>query len=116
MHRMVKGNVLNLTKPFEHTIVIDAMSRYSETATFSFSTPVRDMYKLISEMAGHIAYGGRRLGRLMIDWVVSKALDLSQYAACRLVVVESVEDKVETYRQWGFEPIEEKRNMFLRIS
>jgi hypothetical protein len=75
---------------------------------------------LISEMAGHIAYVGRGLGRLMIDWVVSKALDLSQYAACRLVVVESVEDRVETYRHWGIEPIEnfeEKRNtMFLRIS
>ncbi len=68
---MVKGNVLSLTKPFEHTIVIDAMSRYSETASFSFSTHVRDMYKLISEMEGEDS------GGLMIDWAaISKALDL----------------------------------------
>lgn len=75
---------------------------------------------LIGEMARHIDYAGRGLGKLMIDWVVSKALDLSQYAGCRLIIVESEEDKIEMYKHWGFEPIEnfeEKRNtMFLRIS
>jgi hypothetical protein len=45
---------------------------------------------LISEMAGHIDYAGRGVGRIMLGWVVSLALDLSQYAACRLVIVESV--------------------------
>jgi hypothetical protein len=32
---------------------------------------------LISEMARHIDYRGRELGKLMVDWVVSKAVDLS---------------------------------------
>jgi hypothetical protein len=75
---------------------------------------------LISEMAGHIDYVGRGLGRLMVAWVVSKALDLSQYAACRLIIVESLEDKVGVYKHWGFQPIdnfEEKRyTMYLRIA
>ena len=75
---------------------------------------------LISEMARHVDYRGLGVGKLMIDWVVSKAVDLSQYVACRLIIVESQEDKIEVYRRWGFEPIEnfeERRNtMFLRIS
>jgi GNAT superfamily N-acetyltransferase len=75
---------------------------------------------LIGEMAGHIDFRRLGLGKLMIDWVVSKAVDLSQYVACRLIIVESEEDKIEVYRHWGFEPIEnfeERRNtMFLRIS
>jgi len=74
---------------------------------------------LIGEMAGHIEYSGRGLGKLMIDWVVSKAVDLSQFVACKLVIVESEEDKIDVYKHWGFEPIEnfeEKRNtMFLEI-
>jgi hypothetical protein len=56
----------------------------------------------------------------MVAWVVSKALDLSQYAACRLIIVESLEDKVGVYKHWGFQPIdnfEEKRyTMYLRIA
>jgi hypothetical protein len=74
---------------------------------------------LISEMAGHIDHKGRGLGKLMLDWVVSIALDLSKYAACKLIIVESKEDKVGMYAHWGFKPIkhfEEKRNtMFLII-
>ena len=75
---------------------------------------------LISEMATHIDYTGMGLGRLMIEWVVSIAFDLAQYAACRLIIVEAEPDKIEVYRHWGFEPIEdfeEKRyTMFLEIS
>jgi hypothetical protein len=56
----------------------------------------------------------------MVAWVVSKALDLSQYTACRLIIVESLEDKVGVYKHWGFQPIdnfEEKRyTMYLRIA
>ena len=74
---------------------------------------------LISETAGHIEYAGRGVGRLMLDWVVSMALDLSQYVACRLVIVESLEDKVDLYKHWGFQPIgnfQERRNtVFLML-
>src|SRR5919197_66601 len=57
---------------------------------------------LISEMARHVDYKGQGLGKLMLDWVVSVALDLSRYAACKLIIVESEEDKVEMYKHWGF--------------
>jgi len=55
----------------------------------------------------------------MYDWVVSVALDLSRYAACKLSIVESEEDRVEMYKHWGFKPVEnfeERRNtMFIII-
>lgn len=74
---------------------------------------------LIGEMARHTDYKGRGLGNIMINWVVSKARDLSQEVVCKIIIVEAEEDKIEIYRKWGFEPIEnfeEKRNtMFLRI-
>ena len=73
---------------------------------------------LIGEMAGHIDYKG--IGKLMISWVVSTAIELSKYTACKLIIVESEEDKIDVYRHWGFEPVEnfeEKRNtMFLEIA
>jgi GNAT superfamily N-acetyltransferase len=68
-------------------------------------------------MARHVDYKGQGLGKLMLDWVVSVALDLSRYVACKLIIVESEEDKVEMYKHWGFKPIEnfeERRNtMFI---
>lgn len=74
---------------------------------------------LISEMAGHIEHHGKGLGRLMINWVVSVALDLSKYAACRLIIVQSVPDKIDMYKHWGFEPVEEfeehRYTMFLEL-
>ncbi len=94
------------------------------TATFhpklSKSTSHRNVPGiLISEMATHIDYMGMGLGRLMVEWVASIAFDLAKYAACRLIIVESEPDKIEVYRHWGFEPIEdfeEKRyTMFLEI-
>jgi GNAT superfamily N-acetyltransferase len=74
---------------------------------------------LIGEMARHIDYKGRGLGDVMINWVVSKARDLSKEIACKIIIVEAEEDKIDIYKKWGFEPIEnfeERRNtMFLRI-
>jgi len=74
---------------------------------------------LIGEMARHMDYKGRGLGNIMINWVVSKARNLSKEVACKIVIVEAEEDKIDIYKEWGFEPIEnfeEKRNtMFLRI-
>jgi predicted GNAT family N-acyltransferase len=74
---------------------------------------------LIGEMARDIDYKGRGLGNIMINWVVSKARDLSKEVACRIIIVEAEEDKIDIYKKWGFEPIEnfeERRNtMFLRI-
>jgi predicted GNAT family N-acyltransferase len=76
---------------------------------------------LIGQMAGHIDYRGRGLGKLMIDWVIGLALNnLSKYVACKLIIVQSDEDKIEMYRHWGFVPIDEfeiRRNtMFRRIA
>lgn len=105
------------------SVMSHTVSQLSKSAHLELGKLTSHLYVpavLMSEMAGHIEYAGRGLGKLMIDWVVSKALDLSEYAACRLVIVESLEDKIETYRHWRFEPIEnfeERRNtMFLRIS
>jgi hypothetical protein len=71
-------------------------------------------------MAGHFDYLGRGLGKLMIDWVIGLALNnLSKYIACRLIIVQSDEDKIDMYRHWGFVPIDEfeirRDTMFRRI-
>lgn len=74
---------------------------------------------LIGEMARHLDCRGKGVGKIMINWVTSKVRDLSKEVACKIIIVESEEDKIDIYKQWGFEPIEnfeEKRNtMFLRI-
>jgi hypothetical protein len=102
------------------TLIMSQLSRSLHPGLGKLTTHLNVPAILISEMAGHIDYAGRGLGRLMLDWVVSKALDLSQYVACRLVIVESLPDKVDVYKHWGFQPInnlEEKRNtMFLMLA
>jgi hypothetical protein len=70
-------------------------------------------------MARHIDYKDRGLGNIMINWIVSRARNLSKEVARKIVMVEAKEDKIDIYKQWGFKAIEnfeEKRNtMFLRI-
>jgi predicted GNAT family N-acyltransferase len=74
---------------------------------------------LIGEMARHLDCRGKGVGKIMINWVTSKVRDVSKEVACKIIIVEAEEDKIDIYKQWGFEPIEnfeEKRNtMFLRI-
>jgi GNAT superfamily N-acetyltransferase len=101
------------------TLIMSQLSRSAHLGLGKLTPHLSVPAILISEIARHIDYAGRGIGRLMINWVVSKALDLSQYAACRLVIVESLPDTVETYKRLGFQPIdnfEEKRyTMYLRI-
>lgn len=56
----------------------------------------------------------------MINWVVYTAVGMSKYAACKIIIGKSEEDKIDIYRHCGFEPIENfegKRNtMFLEIA
>jgi hypothetical protein len=36
----------------------------------------------------------------MIDWVVSKAVELLEFVACKLVLVESEGDKIDIHKYW----------------
>jgi GNAT superfamily N-acetyltransferase len=102
------------------TLIMSQLSRSEHRGLGKLTTHRNVSAILMSEMAAHMDYAGRGLGRLMLDWVVSMALDLSQYVACRLVIVESLEDKVDVYKHWGFQSIYDledrtRYSMFLRI-
>jgi GNAT superfamily N-acetyltransferase len=93
------------------TLIMSQLSRSAHLGLGKLTPHPHVPAILISEIARHIDYAGRGIGRLMINWVVSKALDLSQYAACRLVIVESLPDTVETYERLRFQPIENFEEM-----
>ena len=74
---------------------------------------------LIGEIARDIRHKGKGMGELMLNWVIDEAKKLSSQVGCRLVVVQSIEEKVRRYKELGFIPIndfEEKRNtMFIDL-
>jgi hypothetical protein len=77
---------------------------------------------LLGHMARHIEYRGRGLGMLMRDWVIQRALYLSQFTGCRLIILQALDDDVANlYESWGFlrvEDFEEKgrRKMFIDLA
>jgi len=43
----------------------------------------------------------------MINWIVSKAQDLSKEAACNMIIVEAEKYQIDVYTKWCFEPLED---------
>jgi hypothetical protein len=76
---------------------------------------------LLGHMARHIDYRGRGLGMLMRDWVIERALYLSQFTACRLIILQALDDDVANlYERWGFLRVEDfeergRRKMFIDL-
>ena len=78
---------------------------------------------LLGQMARDSEYEGRGLGKLMHDWVIIKALEFGEQVGCRLVMLDSVPDKVDMYRNWGFVTIDlkddkkrENKTMFVDLA
>ena len=75
-------------------------------------TPTNIPALLIRVMARHTEYRGSGVGTLLKDFAINKALELSELVGCRLLVLESTEDQIQRYKNWGFMPIEaEYRNL-----
>jgi hypothetical protein len=51
--------------------------------------------------------------------VIARAIDHSKHIGCRLVILHSVDDKIDTYKKWGFVQVDSKKNkntMFVDLS
>jgi predicted GNAT family N-acyltransferase len=96
-----------------------AMSKLSKNFHKDFGTMTTQNVPalLIGGMARHVEYKGRGVGILMRDYAINKAFKLSDQIGCRLLALESVQDKIDLYAKWGFSPIEsEYRNtMFIDL-
>jgi GNAT superfamily N-acetyltransferase len=69
---------------------------------------------LLGQMARDKNYKGRGIGKIMISWVVREAINISKRIGCRLIILQSEEDKVKTYENYGFLRIPDskrKKNM-----
>jgi len=67
-----------------------------------------------SLLLGHIArdlrYKGQGAGRIMVDWVLSKASSLADEVGCRFIILDSERDKAQLYERYDFEPIPPEAN------
>jgi len=69
---------------------------------------------LLGQMARDLKYSGKGLGKIMMDWVKNQAEELRQRIGCRLIILQSEEDKVKDYQRYGFvliPPSKKKKNM-----
>jgi hypothetical protein len=53
-------------------------------------------------MARNLDYARMGMGRHMIDWVIEHGTKLSKDAGCRLIMLNSVPDKITWYEDNGF--------------
>lgn len=56
----------------------------------------------IARMATHSAYEKRGIGKSMLLEVIATAINISQYAGCRIITVDAKEDAVGFYESFGF--------------
>lgn len=74
---------------------------------------------LLGQMARDVGYKGRGVGDIMLTWVIGRAMELSVMIGCRLVILHSDPDKIETYKAFRFELVPPDRNskntMFLDL-
>lgn len=74
---------------------------------------------LLGQMARHKEYRGKGIGLQMINWVIGQAVELSERIGCRLIILQSEDDKVECYKDAGFVLIpksnRKKNIMFLNL-
>ena len=70
----------------------------------------RDCFRHVpSLLLGHIArdqrYKKKGSGRVMLDWVFSKASSLADEVGCRFVILDSEREMVKLYESYDFELI-----------
>jgi hypothetical protein len=77
--------------PKEGHMKLKGMTRYANVPAL-----------LLGQMARDLHYTRSGVGRIMIDWVISHAGDLSKGVGCRLIILNSVKDKIGWYTENGF--------------
>ncbi|MFY9967262.1 MAG: hypothetical protein WAK50_16140 [Nitrososphaeraceae archaeon] len=115
MRTQVKYGFLRLARKKQGYITL-AMSQLSKDQHVKLKAMTSHSHLpalLLGQMARDIDYEGRGLGRLMKDWAISQALRFSVDIGCRLVILDSEEDKVNMYKRWEFLLTKPKKNKFI---
>lgn len=92
------------------TLAMSQLSKLEHEKLCDMTTHKHIPALLLGQMVRHEDYKGKGLGPLMRDWVIAQALDYSKNIGCRLIILESVHDKVKMYEEWGFIPIVKSKN------
>jgi hypothetical protein len=88
------------------TLAMGALKKRDLPAKRKEKKPFRHVPSLL---LGHIArdqrYKKKGAGRVMLDWVFSKANSLADEVGCRFVILDSERDMVKLYESYDFELI-----------
>jgi len=60
---------------------------------------------LLEYIARDFRYKGKGVGKIMIDWVINLAHELSKTVGCRFVVLEIPQQLITVFQSYGFELI-----------
>ena len=58
---------------------------------------------LLTHMARDIRYKAQGAGKIMSDWAISLAAQLSNSLGCRFVIIEIKQEMITLFQQYGFE-------------
>ena len=70
---------------------------------------------LIGQLATHLEYEGRHVGRTLVNLAVAEAVDLSRRVGCRLVVLHPRKDAISWYESQNFKMSSTQNLMYLDI-
>lgn len=74
---------------------------------------------LIGYLATHKDYEGNGIGRYMVSWAISKAVEYSESIGCRIVMLNPEKDVIDFYQKLGFTYVphedDEYDSMFIDI-
>lgn len=102
------------------TLIMSQLSRFKHNSLMGLSRHDQVPGVLISEMARDFRYRNNGIGRHMIDLVANIGTELSKQIGCKILIVETIGEKVSTYEKFGFisikDEVDQYRNpMFLRL-
>lgn len=65
---------------------------------------------LLGQMARNLDYARVGMGRYMIDWVINLGTKLSKNVGCRIIILNSVPDKIKWYEDDNFVYVDNSNN------
>ncbi|MEQ8198282.1 MAG: hypothetical protein ABRQ27_09795, partial [Clostridiaceae bacterium] len=54
-----------------------------------------------------VSHQGKNIGTNVLNYIVSKSREISEFCGCRYLILDAVKDKAEWYRNRGFEFFDE---------
>ena len=60
---------------------------------------------LLGQMARDLNYKRQDVGKIMVDFAISTARQIAEQVGCRYVILDAELDKVELYKEYGFQEV-----------